>query len=54
VEEFTDINEDVNEDEGERLSEDEDENAHVMRVTCPDGVGPGEVVGCACYSSFLG
>lgn len=46
VDEFSD----VNEDEGERHNEDEDEDedGHIMRVTCPDGVGPGEAVRCAC------
>ena len=47
---FSDVNED--EGAGEIDGEDEDADGHVLRVTCPVGVGPGEMVRCA-WHSFL-
>jgi Ca2+-binding EF-hand superfamily protein len=51
VEDGDSVFSDVNEDEGAGGGDgEEDADGHVLRVTCPDGVGPGEVVRCAWHS----
>ena len=51
VEDGDSVFSDVNEDEGAGGGDgEEDADDHVLRVTCPDGVGPGEVVRCAWHS----